>query len=662
MRPAVAAPCRPFAREARPVNKFRKYASYIIMSVLLGMLIISFALWGIGDMLRTGGRTSEVAHVGGIHIPLYGWLGGTAVSIDEVRDRFNRQLDQIQRQTGQRPDPEQAVRYGLNVRALEDVVQRAVIDNAMSDYGIVVSNDQVRQMIAQNPAFKGAGDKFDPVKYRNLLQQARINEAAYVADVRREIGSAELFGTVRTDGIGPKSLRDDIFKMESEKRIGETVYVPDAIVTDVPKPTAEQLGAYFDANKARFQIPEYRAFSYVLLTANDVIDQVSVTPEQLKQEYDSRAAEFGTPEKRDVDQAMTDTEDKAKAIIAAVKDGKSLEDATKQVTGSADGVIKLGLVQKKDLPAGPLADGIFKLPEGVAPEPIKSPLGWHVVRINKIEPGKLTSFDEVKDKLEKDLKAQAAPDLLIKLANDFDRELGKGQSMADAAKTLGLKITTVENVDSRGQDASGKQIVIGPAAAELVQAAFSTREGSDSDLLETPKGEYFVVHTDRITPSRAPVLSEVEPKVVQAWEAEQRRKMADQKAKEAVEKANGGGDLAAIAKDLGLEVRTTKAVTRFDADTGNYLSQPVTQAMFKLAVGKVQAVRTADGNVIVRTKEIQPADLAKDKDKLERFGTQLDAMIANDLVAQLLAALRAKYGVSVNEQVFQAAFQSQQPQ
>ena len=643
------------------MNKFRKYAGYVIMTLLMGTLIISFALWGIGDMLRMGGRNTEVAHVGGFHIPIYGWVGGTSVSIDEVRDRFNQQLDQIQRQTGQRPDTAQAARFGLNVRALQEVVQRTVIDAAMADYGIVVSDAQVRENIAQNPAFHGTNGKFDPVKFRNLLQQARVSEAAYVADIRREIGSSELFAIVRPEGLAPTILRDDIFKMESEKRIAETVYVPDSIVTDVPKPTAEELGKYFDANKARFQIPEYRSFSYVLLTNADVMDQVKVTPEQVKQEYESRAAEFGTPEKRDVDQAMADTEDKAKAIIAAVKAGKTLEEATKQVTGSADGVIKLGLIEKKDLPAGTLADDIFKLPQGVAPEPIKSPLGWHVVRINKIEPGKLTPFDQVKDKLEQDLKNQLAPDQLIKLVNDFDRELGKDGSMADAAKALGLKIHTAENVDERGQDPSGKQVVIGTAASDLIKAAFSTREGNDSDLLDTGKGEYYIVHTDRVTPSRAPVLSEVEGKVTQAWETEQRRKLADQKVKDAVDKANSGTDLGAIAKELGLEIRTTKAVTRFDADTGNYLSQPVTQALFKLPVGKVQAVRTAEGNVIVRTKEIQPVDLGKEKAQLDRFGEQLDSMIANDLVAQLLAALRAKYGVTVNEQVFETAFQSQQP-
>jgi peptidyl-prolyl cis-trans isomerase D len=644
------------------VNKFRKYAGYVIMALLMSTLIISFALWGIGDMLRQGGGSSEVAHVGGTHIPVYGWVGGTSVSVTEVRDLYDRQLEQIQRQTGQRPDPEQALRYGIHVRALEDTVQRAVIDNAIQEYGLSVSDAEVRAAIARNPAFQGSNNAFDPILYKNRLQQARIQEASYVADIRREIASAQLLGIIHTQGLAPTTFRDDIFKMEGEKRVADTVYVPDTVIATVPKPTAEQLNTYFEANKAKFQIPEYRAFSYVLLTADDVMDQVTVSADQLKQEYDARQAEFGAPEKRDVDQAMADSEDKAKKIIAAAQGGKSLEDATKEVTGAADGVIKLGTVLKKDLPAGALADGVFAAPEGLDPAPIQSPLGWHVVRINKIEPGKVTSFDEVKDKLTKDLKAQLAPDILIKLVNDFERVIGKTQSMKAAAEELQLKVKSYENVDARGQDSSGKQVVIGPAAAELVQAAFTTRESTESDLLETQKGEYFIVRTDRITPARIPALSEVEAKVTEAWQTEERRKLADAKVKEAVDKANAGGDLAAIAKDLGVELRTSKPVTRYDADAANQLSQQATLEVFRLAVGKVQAVRIADGNVIVRPKEIQPADLAKSKDTLDRFGTQLDTLVGNDLVAQLLGALRQKYGVTVDQATFAQAFSPQQQQ
>lgn len=643
------------------MNQFRKLARFVILFLLFGMLIISFAFWGVGDMLRTDGRSTEVAHVGGTRIPLYGWVGGAPVYVTEVRDQFNRQLEAIQRQTGQRPEPEQALRFGLHVRALEEVIQRAVLDYAIQQFGLTVSDAEVRAAIARNPAFQGTGGSFDPLLFRNRLQQARLAEAQFVADTRREIAAGQLFAVVRSDGLSPKSLRDDIYKAESEKRVADTVYVPDAIVVDVPKPTAEQLNTYFEANKTKFQIPEYRAFSYILLTVDDILPQISVSADQIKQEYEARAAEFGTPEKRDIDQAMADTEDKAKAIIAAATAaGKSLEDAAKEVLGSADGVIKLGPVTKKELPPGPLADGIFALPEGIAPTPIQSPLGWHIVRVNKIEPGKAVPFDEVKEKLEKDMRAQQAPDLLIKLVTDFERMLGKTQSMKGAAEDLGLKVKTYENVDARGMDAAGKQVVIGPAAAELIQAAFATRESAESDLLETPRGEYFIVRTDRITPARVPALNEVEPKVVEAWEAEERRKLADAKVKAAVEQANAGTDLATIAKDLGTEMRTAKAVTRFEADAGNYLSQPVVLELFKLAPDKAAAVRTGEGSVIVRLKQIEAPDLAKDKEALDRFGKQLDTMMANDLILELVAALRAKYGVVVDDAAFAAAFRPQQ--
>ena len=644
------------------MNNFRKLARYIILFLMFGMLIISFALWGIGDMLKVGGRSNEVAHVGGTHIPLYGWVGGAPVTVTEVKDQLDRQLEGIQRQTGQRPDPDQALRFGLHVRALEESIQRAVLDYAIQQFGLVVSDAEVRAAIARNPAFAGTGGAFDPLLYRNRLQQARISEAQYVNEMRREIAANQLFGAVRPDGLAPKSLRDDIFKLESEHRIGETIYVPDAIIADVPKPNAEQLNAYFEANKTKFQIPEFRAFSYVMLTADDILPQVAVTADMVKLEFDARAGEFGSAEKRDVDQAMAASEDKAKAIIAAVKGGKTLEDAAKEVLGNTDGVIKLGSVAKKDLPPGPLADGVFTLPVGVASTPIQSPLGWHIVRVNSVEPGKLVPFDEVKEKLEKDLRAQLAPDMLMKQVTDFERVLGKTQSMKAAAEELGLKVRTYENVDARGQDAEGKQVVIGPAASELVQAAFSTRESAESELLETQRGEYFVVRTDRVTPARVPTLNEVEAKVVTAWQAEERRKLADAKVKEALDKANAGTGFEALAKDLGLEARITKAVTRFEADQGNYLTQPVVTELFKLQAGKTQSVRIADGSVLVRLKEIQPVDLAKDKDALDRFGKQLDGMMANDLILQLVAALRIKYGVTVDEPAFAAAFRPQSQQ
>ena len=208
------------------------------------------------------------------------------------------------------------------------------------------------------------------------------------------------------------------------------------------------------------------------------LPQVAVTAEQVKQEYDARSAEFGTPEKRDVDQAMADSEDKAKAIIAAVKAGKSLEDAAKEVLGNADGVIKLGPVTKKDLPPGPLADGVFGLPHGVAPDadPVAARLARraHQQRSRPARSCRSTGQGEARE----GAQGQLAPDLLIKLVTDFERIAGQDPVDEGCAEEFSLKVRTFENVDARGQDAVGQAGRDRPGAAELVQAAFATRESA----------------------------------------------------------------------------------------------------------------------------------------------------------------------------------------
>src|SRR5258708_33970084 len=93
----------PVHNPAGAVNQFRKYAKYIVLTVMFGMLIISFGLWGIGDMLRTGGSSTEIAHVGGTHIPIYGWIGGSPGPPHQARRQVHLHPDATPAQTRPRP-------------------------------------------------------------------------------------------------------------------------------------------------------------------------------------------------------------------------------------------------------------------------------------------------------------------------------------------------------------------------------------------------------------------------------------------------------------------------------------------------------------------------------------------------------------------------------
>ena len=250
------------------------------MVILFDMLIVSFALWGVGDMLRMGGRSTEVAHVGGTHIPLYGWVGGASVSVDEVSDQFNRQLEGIQRQTGQRPEPEQALRLACMFARWKKSSSARCSTTPSSSSAWWSATPRCAPRSRAIPPSPAPAARSIPCSSATACSRRASARQQYITDIRREIAASQLFGAVRTDGLAPKSLRDDIFKMEAERRVAETIYIPDSIIVDVPKPTAEQLSAYFEANKTKFQIPEFRAFSYVLLTADDVMSQVGVTADR----------------------------------------------------------------------------------------------------------------------------------------------------------------------------------------------------------------------------------------------------------------------------------------------------------------------------------------------------------------------------------------------
>ncbi len=273
---------------------------------MFGMLIISFGLWGIGDMLRAGGGNSEVGACRRHPHPTFlAGVGGTSVPVEDVRQRFNLQLEQIQRQTGQRPEPEQALRYGLHIRALEDVVQRAVIDNAMQQYGLVVGDAEVQSLIAKIPPSRASAARSTSSAMPVSCSKPASPRLSTSPTCAARSPSAQLFGTVRTEWPRPHGPPRRHLQDGKRAAVWRETRLRAGLDTSstVPKPTAEQLNTYFDANKNKFQIPEFRSFSYVLLTRPTTCWARSRSPPTRSSRSTTRTrATTARPKKRDVDQ------------------------------------------------------------------------------------------------------------------------------------------------------------------------------------------------------------------------------------------------------------------------------------------------------------------------------------------------------------------------
>ncbi len=642
------------------MNKFRKIAGSIILALLLGVILIAFVLGdiaGVGGALRLAGADPVVSRVGGWQIGPF-TLGGTAIKGRELREQFNRELEQLNSRmgSGARLTSDQAIMLGLPTRALRTLEQRLLLDRAIADLGLVVSDGQIRQAIAATPAFHGPDGKFSAIQYQSVLQNLRISEAQYVADLRREIALTQLLGV--TGGVTmPKVVRDTLYRYRREQRIAEIVLVEASKMTDVPKPTDEQLKAYYEANKRKFDLPERRSLSFVALTPQDVATDVEVSEEQLRAMFNDRKAEFDRPEKRDLDQVLVNDEAQAKKIAELVADGKSLEEASKEVAGKD--IIKLGLMTRRELP-GDVAAAAFELKEPGLVPPAKSGLGWHVIRVNKIEAGETATFEAVRDRLEREYREQAAPDLLARRITDLEKLLARTDDLDAAAEQLNLTLRKVEEVDSAGRNAAGETKVEGPWASDMLAAAFRLKEGETSFVGETRAGHLYVVRADKVTLARTPTFEEARERVAAAWTEAERHKIAEARAKEIADRVNAVAELAAQARTVRAEVKTSRAITRVQSDPQAGLQGALVAKLFELKPGKAAAVRTDNGAAVVRLREVIPADPAAAPEEAEKVGRELDAIAANDLATQMMATLERRYGVRRDPEAFASLFRVEQ--
>lgn len=623
----------------------RNYTRSFIAIFLFGLLILSFATWGIGDIFRNRAPDPVIAEV-----------GGQEILASSVRTRFNRELEQIQAQTGTTISANQAIAFGLHVRALEGLIQQALHDHEIRDRGLVVSDDRARAEIMASPVFRNQLGQFDRNVFNILLQRNGLTEAGYVAGIKSDIAQGQLYGSLIQGVTVPDGYADAFYRFRKEKRVADLALIDLASFQDIAVPGEEALQSFYEANKSRFAEPEYRRAKYVYIRPDDVMGEIEVTDEQVQNEYEARRGEYSTPELRDMDQFLTNDELKAKQVVALVGQGRSLEAAAKEVSGQDNAIIKLGEVKKSDLPSG-IADGAFAIGDNKVGEPLRSPLGWHVFRVNKITPGTIRPLSEVRDELVQEIRRQAAPDRVYALLGQLERQLNQGETLETAAQAINMPVRELALADARGNGPDGNPVAGLPAAPEFLRSLFAARQGEEGLATEAANGDVFALRVEEIRAARTPPLDEIKLRAIEAWQQEERRKMGVKLAEDIVNRVNAGAELAAQARNNRLETRTSRAITREEEDRESGLTRQLVTRLFALdRVGMATFAPVGNGVVIARVKEITPADPAQDKAGLDEIVDGLRQALQDDVLFAYDQMLRQRYQVTVNQQELSRLF------
>ncbi len=608
------------------------------MAVVMGVLIISFGVWGIADIFRGFGQ-STLAKVGHIEI-----------STQQFRQLYTDKLQQIGRQFGRPLTMEQARAFGIDRQVLQQTIAEATLDEEARRLGLGQSDAETMHTIFGDPNFKGAGGKFDPVRFQSTLRQFGFSEQRYVADQRRVSLRRQIAGTISAGIEPPKVMIEALSHYQNEARSIEYVKLEAAQAGTIDPPSPETLAGYFDDHKTQFRAPEYRKIAFVALTPEEIGKWSEVSDDDARKLFEARRDKLGTPEKREVSQMVFPSVEEATAARNRIASGLSFDDLAKE-RGLSPTDVNLGQISKSEIIDKAIADAAFSLPTGEVSQPAQGSFGVALVKIGKIEPGVAPSYESLAAGLKKEIAIERARKSVGDLRDKMEDERGGGASVVEAAQKLGLTAVTVEAVDRSGRQLNGQMATNIPHGLDVVSQAFASDVGVDNDPISF-NGGYVWYDVLGIIPSRERGLDEVKDQVEARWRDDQIVSRLRTKAGEMVQKLDQGGKLADEAATAGLKVETAAGFKR-DASPSGLPASAVAAAFRTARDGAGQTAGTgANEWIVFRVTDISvpPVELASDDTK--KLKETLQRGLNDELISQYVVKLELEIGTTINEAAF----------
>jgi peptidyl-prolyl cis-trans isomerase D len=607
-----------------------------VMAVVMGVLIVSFGVWGIADIFRGFGQSKLAT------------IGKTEISIEAFRHIYNDRLQQLSRQFGRPLTQEQARLFGLDRQVLQQTIAEAALDEEARRMGLGQSDAETLRVIHNDPNFKGVNGQFDAARFAAIIRQAGYTEQRYVADQRRVSLRRQITGTISAGIEPPKLMIDALTRFQNEQRSIDYIKLEAAQAGTIDPPSPETLAAYFEDRKVQFRAPEYRKISFAMITPEEIGKWNTVSDEEAKKIYDDRKDKMGTPEKREVSQIFFPTVGEAEAARNRLNASFSFDDLAKE-RGLNPADYDLGLITKGAIIDPAIADAAFALPSGEISQPVQGRFGVALVKVGKIEAASVPSYENVAATIKKEIATANARAKVNELQGKMEDERGGGASVVEASQKLGLTAVTIDAVDRSGRMPNGQLVANIPRGLDVVSQAFASDVGVDNDPISF-QGGYVWYDVLGITPSRERPLDEVRDQVEAKWREDQVSSRLRTKAAEMVKKLEAGGNLTEEAAAAGSKVESAKDFKR-EASVAGVPSGAITAAFRTPKDGVGQSGAGSEWTVFKVTDiTVPPADAASDD--VKKLQESLQRGLADEQVAQYVTKIEQVIGTSINQAAF----------
>lgn len=618
------------------LDALRRGAQGWLAKFLFAILIVSFGVfWNVSDVFRGAGRGSVAT------------VGDTDISVTDFQRTFQNQIRSVSLEGGGRLTNEQALMLRFDRQALDQLIAQAAVKSHADSLGLSLSDETLAEGVRNDPDFAGPDGKFSRMGFDGLLRQMNLTEHGFLAlrredEVRRQISDA-LASAISV----PKPMVEDLNAWRDETRTIDHVTI-DAKKAVVADPDDAKINETYEANKSEFMTPDYRKVAMLVLSADALKSGVTLTDEELKSYYDENKATYDTPERRRLQQiAFKDkaTAEAARADLVAGK--KNFLDVAKE-QGATESDVNLGLVAKDDMIDRKIADAAFALERDKLSEPIEGRFATVLVRAIEIQEGKVSTFDEVKDKVRDKLAGQRAEGLLQERFDLVEEGRNAGKTLKEIAEEQKLKFFDVDAVDAQNLTPDGKTAIDIPDAAIVLRQVFATGVGTQPEAVELPSSAFAWFDVLSVTEPKQKPLADVKDAVKTTYIEKEKSRLLNELAQKLVDRLRDGATFPAVAADAGAQPDVAETIKRNTSPPG--MTTDAVKQAFALPKGGAGYAATSDGasRVVFQVKDIKPAPEAS-KDHVTALATEIRDQLANEQLIAYVAALRQNLKVSINE-------------
>ena len=631
------------------LESLRRGAQTWVAKLLFGILVMSFALWGISGVFRNYGRGS-IAKIGGTEIPA-----------EDFQRAFQNEIEKFSRDANKRITADQARAMGLDRRVLKQLIGGAAIEAHAQSLGLALSDKTLVDDIANDPDFKGADGKFSKQGFDALLRQNGLSEQGFLKIRRKDELRKQLIGAFVAGQATPKPLVDIMHAYTGEKRALQWLTIDADKAVTVAEPDESKLKELYEAGKTKFMTPEYRKFAALLLTVDGLKKQVVVKDEEIASAYEATKETYDKPEQRRIQQIAFKDKAAAEAAKKALTDGsKSFGEVAKDA-GAKDTDVDLGLIAKKGLIDQKIADVAFSLAKDAVSDVIEGRFATVLVRVTQIEAGVNRTLADVSDQVRDKLAAEKAKSELQKKRDEADDLRNAGKTLKDVADALKLSFIEVASSDKTGLTPDGKPAIDSPDAQKLVVQAFAPDQVNDQDAIELGDGGYGWVNQISTEAPKQKPFEDVKEQVKGQFLAAERKRLVGELAGKLVERVNAGEALSALESSSGGKVDKTEPFARSSIPTG--LSESGVIQAFALQKGKATSAESADrkSRTIIVVDDIMPAAAAT-KEQAEKLTRDIEGDLTNQALNEYTTALQSRLGLHMNEEALKRTLGAPEPQ